>query len=129
MTDTPEPEITEEAEAVEEPKPSRGSRRGPLSLRIDEDTLERLKIHAEKLNVGYQTLLKSLLLRGLHDLDNADVVTFPSGMRKKRKDSLPVAKREEPTPEAPPEVVAPRPAAVSTGMSEEALDDLFQNMV
>lgn len=39
----------------------------PVSIRFDEDTLERLKRLAERKGVGYQTLLKSFVGERLYE--------------------------------------------------------------
>jgi hypothetical protein len=105
-------------------------RKGPLAIRLDPLTLARLKMHAAKLNVGYQTLLKCLLIRGLHDLDNAAFITFPAGLRKKRVNTPtstvePAKAEPAPEPEAVPEPVVPK---IKAAMPDAEIDDLFENL-
>jgi predicted DNA binding CopG/RHH family protein len=46
----------------------------PISLRFEEDTLERLKRLAERKGIGYQTLLKTFVTERLYEEEKREGV-------------------------------------------------------
>lgn len=49
------------------PPGTSGSRTRPISLRLDEDVLRRLKVVAQTKHKGYQTLLKEFVVERLYE--------------------------------------------------------------
>ena len=68
-------EFLEKAEPVpEEELPTPRPRTRPISLRLDDDVLGRLKDVAKKKNKGYQTLLKEFVVERLYEEEKREGV-------------------------------------------------------
>jgi predicted DNA binding CopG/RHH family protein len=88
-------EITEEFLEKKESPPAAllPPRSRPISIRFDEDTVQRLKAVAKKKNKGYQTLLKEFVIERLHEDEVAELIV--ERLRKELDRYSPVLERLE----------------------------------
>lgn len=66
-------EFIENARALDvNEMPAKRTKAQTITLRIDQDTLERLNALADKKNKGYQTLLKQFIIERLYEEEKRD---------------------------------------------------------
>lgn len=86
----------------------------PVSVRFEDELIQRVKACALRAGVGWQTMLKLLVATALPMVEGAQI-KLPEGTRKKR--NLP------PPPEPPPP-----PAATPSGLSQEEINAIFEDI-
>jgi hypothetical protein len=119
-----------------------------ISIRFDDEILDRVKALAEEQNVGYQTLLKMLVVTQLAAIEEAGAVEIPPEMRRtepqllhwkrKKRPPKPKAKKKPKgyktwpaRPDSTDELQASeqsRPEPVPAVVDDQEMNDLFSKV-